>query len=331
MSDEMTYERLSDLALGFQSSRIFLTGVELDIFSHIGDGRGTAAEVAASAGTDLRGTEILLNALTGIGLLTKSDSRYANTPATLRYLVATSPDFAGIGLRHTANLWRTWSNLNEVVRTGALQHPEAKEADAKEWTQSFIMLMHQRAKFRAPKVAEALDLDSTRAVIDIGGGPGTHAIEFAKRNPDLCAVVFDLPEVVQIADRIIYEAGLQDRVTTKSGDYYIDDFGSGYDLAFLSAIVHSNSPDGNKRIFKRAYDALNPGGRIAVVDFIMNDDKTEPRYGAIFAVNMLVNTEGGNCYSKQELRDWFTETGFVNTSIRREIDEAISLMTAVKE
>jgi len=330
MADDVQYERLQELASGFQSSRIFLTAVELDIFTHVGSGSRAPAEVAAGAGTDLRATEILLTALAGLGLLVKSRGAYSNTPLTSKFLIAGSPDYIGTGFRHHANLWHLWSSLNDVMKTGKPRRPSASDEQAKESTESFIMLMHERARFRAPKVAEALDLGATKAVLDIGGGPGTHSIEFARKNPDLCAVVFDLPEVVTIAGRIIREAGMEGRVTTRVGDYYVDDFGSGYDLAFLSAIVHSNSPDGNKQIFRKAYDALEPGGRIAVVDFVTNEDKTSPRFAAIFAVNMLVATEGGDCYSEQELREWFADAGFVNPSIRREIDEDISLMTAVK-
>ncbi|MDO8588722.1 MAG: methyltransferase [Armatimonadota bacterium] len=330
MEEESAYERLSDFALGFQSSRIFLTAVELDIFTHVEPGARTAAEVSSSAGTSLRGTEILLNALAGLGLLEKSAARYSNTPLTSRFLVAGIPDYAGVGFRHTANLWRLWSSLNDVVKTGKPQRPPLSEEEAKDSTESFIMLMHERARFRAPKVAEALELTSTNAVLDIGGGPGTHSIAFAEENPHLCAVIFDLPEVVPIARRIVLEAGMQDRITVKPGDYYVDDFGEGYDLAFLSAIIHSNSPDGNKHIFRKAFDALVAGGRIAVVDFIMNTDKTTPEYGAIFAVNMLVATDEGNCYSEREIREWFAETGFINPSIKHEIDEDICMMIAIK-
>jgi SAM-dependent methyltransferase len=330
MNDETGFEQLSEMAWGFQPSRIFLTAVELDIFTHVGHGSPSASEVAASLGSSVRGTEILLNALAGLGLLSKSQGRFSNTPMTSRFLTAGGPDYALTGFGHSANLWRAWSNLTEVVRTGRVDRPAMSEEDAKDSTESFIMLMHERARYRAPKVADAIDLSSATSVLDIGGGPGTHSMEFAQRKPDLCAVVFDLPEVVGIADRLIREAGLQNRVTVRPGDYYTDDFGQGYDLAFLSAIIHSNSPEGNRHILKKAYGSLVPGGRVAIVDFIMDDEKIKPEFGAVFAVNMLVATDAGNCYNQKEIAEWFAETGFVNPSVKYEIDEDISLMTAVK-
>jgi SAM-dependent methyltransferase len=330
MNDQQGFEQLSEMAWGFQPSRIFLTAVELDVFGCIGHGAVEASAVASNLGTDLRATEILLNALAGLGLLSKSQGKFANTDLTLKYLVTRGPDYALTGLKHTANLWRAWSNLTDIVRTGEVVRTAMSDDEAKESTQSFIMLMHERAKYRAPKVAKSLDLSSVTSVLDIGGGPGTHSMEFAKQNPALCAVVFDLPEVVGIADGLIKQAGLQDRVTIRPGDYYVDDFGQGYDLAFLSAIIHSNSPEGNMQILKKAYNALLPGGRVAIVDFIMDDEKTKPEFGAVFAVNMLVATDAGNCYSQKEIEGWFTQTGFLNSSVKYEIDEDISLMTAIK-
>ena len=330
MNEELEFERLSELVWGFQPSRIFLTAVELDVFTHVGHGSRSASEVAGSLGASLRGTEILLNSLAGLGLLSKSQGRFSNTPLTLRFLVAGAPDYALTGFKHSANLWRAWSNLTEVVKTGRVDRPPMSDEDAKDSTESFIMLMHERARYRAPKVADAIDLSYTMSVLDIGGGPGTHSMEFAIRKPELCAVVFDLTEVVGIAGRLIREAGLQERVTVKPGDYYTDDFGRGYDLAFLSAIVHSNSAEGNVHILKKAHEALQPGGRVAIVDFIMDDEKIKPEFGAVFAVNMLVATDAGNCYNEKEIEEWFAEAGFVNPSVKYEIDEDISLIMAMK-
>lgn len=330
MNEEQGFETLSELASGFQKSRIFLSALELDIFTRIGDQGRTAAEIAAKLRTNLRATEILLNALAGIGLLSKSGQMFLNTPLTLRFLVAGQPDYVGVGLRHSANMWARWHHLTGVVKTGRIPARPARGPEAQASLESFIMLMHERAKYRAPKVADALDLSGVRSVLDVGGGPGTHSIEFAKRNPDLKAVIFDLPDVILIARRIIHENGMEDRVTLQPGDYYVDDFVSGCDLVFLSAIIHSNGPEGNKKIFRKAFDALNPGGKIALVDFIMDDERVRPEFGAVFAVNMLVGTEEGNSYSAKEIGDWLAQAGFADISLQREIDEDISLMTAVR-
>jgi SAM-dependent methyltransferase len=270
-----------------------------------------------------------MHALAAIGLLEVQDDTFKNTPVTARYFVAGKPEYVGTGFLHSANLWNRWSTLTQVMRTGQPVDMAAPAAST-DWTESFIMAMHNRALTRAPKVADALDLSGVSKLLDLGGGPGTHAIVFAQRKPDLKAVILDLPGVVPIAERIILDAGLSDRVSTRPGDYMATDYGSGYDMVFLSAVIHSNSPDENIHIFKKAYDSLNPGGRIAIVDFILNDEKTDPKFGAIFAVNMLVGTSSGNSYSGKEISSWLEKAGYKDISSPVDVDEDIALMTAVK-
>lgn len=329
MPNEMTIDRIQELAYGFWPSRIFLTAVELDLFTVLAEGNLDSTQVASALELDIRAVDILLHALAALGLLNVNDERFSNTQTTARFLVAGKPEYMGTALKHSANLWHRWSTLTQVMRTGAPVEV-AVSGTTEDWTESFIMAMHKRALSRAPKVADALDLAGAKNLLDLGGGPGTHSIVFTERNPGLNAVIFDLPGVIPLAEEIVAEAGLSDRVSTKAGDYLVDDFGSGYDVVFLSAIIHSNSPQENIHIFKKAYDSLNPGGRIAVVDFILNDDKTEPVFGALFAVNMLVGTSSGNSYSRKEIQSWLEETGYADVSNPIEVDEDIALMTARK-
>ncbi len=147
-------------------------------------------------------------------------------------------------------------------------------------------------------------------LLDIGGGSGAYAIEFARAHPALDAEVLDLSTVVGIAERHIAEAGLTTRVRTRIGDLRRDAFGSGYDLALLSAICHMLGPDENRDLFRRACASLVPGGRLVVQDHVMSDDKTTPRGGAVFAVNMLVGTPNGGSYSLGEYTRWLQEAGF---------------------
>ena len=297
-------DELAQSIRGFQESRVILTALELDLFSAIGSG-ATAAQAAATAGTEARATEMLLNALASLELVRKEGGVFHNAPVAARFLAAGSPDSARMAMLHTARLWHRWSGLTECVRTGTAA-PDERDAEG---TEAFIAAMHNNARQRAAQLAQALAAGASR-MLDVGGGSGAYAIAFAQANPELRAEVFDQPAVLAIADRHIREAGLEKRIATRVGDLRTDEFGGGYDLVLISAICHMLGVEENRDLLARAFRALAPGGRVAIQDFLLRADKTGPRSGALFSLNMLVNTEGGASYSEEEYTAWLREAGF---------------------
>ncbi|HWQ56609.1 MAG TPA: methyltransferase [Bryobacteraceae bacterium] len=288
----------------FRESRAILTAIELDLFDAVGQG-GNAAAIAARLQTDLRATEMLVNALTAMGMLVKQDGTFRNSPIAERYFTAGSRDNARMAMMHQVRLWKTWSNLTESVRTGRPAPPEPVPS-----TEAFIAAMHHNAAAGAAPVVGAVGTAGVRRMLDVGGGSGAYSIAFAKANAELRAEILDRAPVVEIAQRHIAAAGLADRVTTRVGDLRTDSFGAGYDLVLISAICHMLSPEENRDLLRRAHEALAPGGRVAVQDFILNPEKTAPRFGALFSLNMLVNTDSGASYSEPEYKIWLRETGF---------------------
>ncbi len=302
-------DELNDLIRGFQEGRAVLTALELDLFTAVGDG-ARAAEAAARVGTDPRATEMLLNALASLRLLSKRDRVFHNTPAAARYLAGGSPDNARPALMHTAHLWQRWSTLTECVRAGTAVAHDEMVSRGPEWTEAFIAAMHRNASERAPLVVSAVGADKVRRMLDVGGGSGAYSIAFARANSKLRAEILDLATVEPIAQRHIQEAGVEDRVTIRAGDLRTDRLGEGYDLVFVSAICHMLSPEENLDLLRRCREALAPGGRAVIQDFILEPDKTAPRFAALFALNMLVGTRGGSSYSEPEYAAWLEEAGF---------------------
>ncbi len=300
---------LNDRIRGFQESRAILTALELDLFTAVAEG-ATAAEVAAKLGAAPRSTEMLLNALASLRLLVKREGVFHNSPAAARYFAAGSRDNARPALLHTAHLWQRWSTLTDCVRAGSAVAREEPSARSEDWTEAFIAAMHRNASERAPLVARAVGAENAGRMLDVGGGSGAYSIAFARTYPALRADILDLAGVAPIARRHIREAGLEDRVTVRIGDLRSDQLGEGYHLVFLSAICHMLSPAGNLDLFLRCHQALAPGGRIVVQDFILEADKTAPRFAALFALNMLVGTHGGSSYSEPEYAGWLSEAGF---------------------
>ena len=322
----LTADALTAMARGFRQSRVLLTGFELDVFTLIADGADTAPAVATLAGTDARATERLLNALVAIGLLEKEDGRFRNAAVAARHLVrGTNGYLAGLG--HSAQLFPRWATLTEAVRAGTrIVDTERAPFDS----EAFIAAMHHRAAKTADAVIAPIGLDGVRRVIDIGGGSGVFAMAFCRAREDIRAVVLDLPHVVPITRRYIAESGFASRIEAVAGDYLTDDLGSGFDLAFLSAIVHSNGAAENRDLLKRTVAALRPGGRVVIQDWLMDDDRIEPAEGTFFALNMLVNTKAGDSFTETEVRTWLTEAGCGRTE-RIGTDPRTSFLIGHKE
>jgi (2Fe-2S) ferredoxin/2-polyprenyl-3-methyl-5-hydroxy-6-metoxy-1,4-benzoquinol methylase len=296
---------------GYQPSRVLLTAIELDVFTAIGDG-SECDEVASKLNTDRRAMEKLLDALVALEVLRKEDGTYSNTPMSERYLVAGAADDARTALMHTAHLWQRWSTLTDCVRKGTAVTYREMTDRGDDWTTAFIAAMHRNAAARAPQVVRAVGLEDARRMLDIGGGSGAYAIAFARASRDLRVEVLDLQTVLPIAHKHIEEAGLSDRITTRAGDLRSDDLGSGFDLILLSAICHMLGPAANRNLLQRCFAALSPGGRVCIQDFILESDRTSPRSAALFALNMLVGTEEGSTYTREEYRSWLDHIGFVD-------------------
>ncbi len=317
-------ESLDAALRAFQESRTLLTAIELDVFTAIGGG-ARAEEVASNIGADSRATQMLLNALVALGALSKRGDVYSNTPAAAAH-------FAGAGrlpLMHNVHLWDRWSRLTECVRRGTAVDLVDMEKRSEEWIAAFIAAMQRNSQEGAPAVAGAVDTSNVRRMLDVGGGSGAYSIALARANPQLHAVIFDQKPVLAIAQTHIDRAGLAARITTQAGDLRTDAYGEDFDLVFISSICHMLSPAENIEMFRKALAALNPGGRIVMRDFILEDDKTAPRQAALFALNMLVGTREGSSYSRSEYKNWLEQAGF--TDVRHVgLPGPASLMIGVK-
>lgn len=291
---------------GFQESRIILTAIELDIFSAAGDG-ATAADVAKRCGTELRATNLLLDALVAIGLLAKSDGKWRTTPVSRRFFAAGGEHDSRAALMHQVGLWARWNNLTEVVRLGLPLRP--RDASDDTWTRAFIAAMHRNAAERAPHVVRAVGAESVTRMLDVGGGSGAYSIAFAQANPKLEAEMLDLAPVLAIANEHVVAAGLSDRIRLRAGDLREDPLGSGFDFIFVSAICHMLGDDENEDLIRRCHAALAPGGRLVIADFILDESRSTPRQAALFSINMLVGTEKGRSYTEQEYRSWISAAG----------------------
>jgi len=291
---------------GFRASRVVLTANNLRVFENIGKG-SSSDDLAKALRTDLRAMEILLDAVASLGLLRKSGTAYRLTPTAKRFLLPESPWYQGDMLRHADALWKNWSGLDNVVRSGLPNRAGARDHDV------FIRAMHNNAVLRAPQVIAGLDLRGVRTALDLGGGPGTYSMALAKRG--VAVTLFDLPDTLEVAQEVVRKSRLK-HVTFRSGDFHFDDIGSGYDLVLISQVLHSNSTVENIALLGKAHDALAPHGRVAIHEFSLNEDHASPVPGALFSVNMLVNTAGGRSYTRKEMKSWLTKAGLKSVTVK---------------
>jgi SAM-dependent methyltransferase len=325
----MNPNTIREFAASFQKSRILLSGFELDIFTNI-EKSGTAGnQIANKLHLDEHACERLLNALVSLGFLAKQNGLFFNTPESFAFMSKKSPDYLG-GLMHTNHLWNTWSNLTGVVKTGISAHPAEINVRGEEWLFPFINAMHDRAKKQAPQQLADIDLSGVMSTLDIGGGSGAYSMELVSKKPGIEATVFDLPNVIPITKKFIDKEGYSGKIKTHPGDYTKDDLPEGFDMVFLSAIIHSNSLEVNQNLIKNCFHSLNKNGRIIIQDWIMNSDRTQPTSGAVFAINMLVGTEAGDCFTEQEVTEMLIVAGFKNIS-RIEFESGLSQMIAKRD
>ncbi|WP_051564463.1 methyltransferase [Desulfovermiculus halophilus] len=315
----------------FMSSRTLLTACELDLFTALDRTPDTAPGLAESLGVDPRALTRILDCLVTLNFLTKSPAQIYQPASAGRLLSSDHEETVLPMAKHLAHTWNNWHYLTETVRRGENPHQQhVTNLDPKE-QRSFIGAMHVVGRELSRDIAAEYDASFAGSLLDIGGGSGVYTTAFLQANPGLRAAVFDLEQVIPLTRQFIAEHGLEDRVDFVAGDFYLHELPSGFDLALLSAIIHQNSRQENRDLYRKVYKALNPGGRLLIRDHIMDEDRTKPGAGAMFALNMLVNTRGGDTYTFAEVHDDLQQAGFVDIKDLRSGQDSFERMDCLVE
>jgi len=294
-------KEIRKLSGGFQSARVLITANNYRVFDFL-ETQQTGGTIARKIKADHRATEMLLDALTGMGLLNKKNGKYKNTPLASRMLVSGKKYYQGDIISHSDMIWDRWASLDTILKTG-------KPSLSPRNHTAFILGMHNLAVLKAGGIIKAIGLDNVQKVLDLGGGPGTYAIEMAKKGLDVS--LFDLPETMKIARKVAKQSGIgKNSIRFMGGDFLNDDLGKDYDLILISQILHMFSEKVNMDLIRKCKKALAKKGKIVIHEFIINEDRTSPVHSALFAINMLVNTSDGRTYTPGEISKWFRKSGF---------------------
>jgi len=289
--------------------------VKLDIFSALVEQQLSAAELTVRTGFNPRGLQMLLRALVALGLLEKSGETFTATFFAAQFLSRSSPAYLGHIILHHHHLMTGWAKLDEAVRLGLPVRENSSHQIDEAARESFLMGMFNLATLIAPKIVTRINLDGRRRLLDLGGGPGTYAIHFCQHNPGLEAVIYDLPSTQGFARQTIDRFGLGDRIAFHAGDFLADLIPSGFDVAWLSHILHGEGPENCALLLAKTVKALDPKGLLLVQEFIRDDNGDRQLFPELFSLNMLINTEHGQSYSQNELFAMLADAGLVD--IRR--------------
>ncbi|HEY1766309.1 MAG TPA: methyltransferase [Terracidiphilus sp.] len=314
---QVTPERIYQLAFAFAPTLILEAAIRQRVFDVLDQGPMSLQQLHAVTGSSERGLAAILNALTGLAFLAKdAQGNYSLTPESSVFLVTTKPSFQGGLLRHaSSHLVPRWLHLNEVIETGRPVAAANQEADGVAFFEQFVNDIFPMSYPAAQALAAHLNLASAAAtvsVLDLAAGSGVWGIALAQSSNSVRVTAVDWPGVLAVTRKGAARFGLAERFSFNEGDLLAADFGSGHNVATLGHILHSMGAEDSKTLLKRVFEALAPGGTIAIAEFLVNADRTGPMNGLLFAVNMLVNTENGDAFSFEEIASWLRDAGFTN-------------------
>lgn len=308
--------RILEITSAFYDSCVLFSASDLGVFAYLAEkGSADAAAVADGCSLSERGCRLLLDGCVALGLLAKQDGKYSNTPEVAMFLVPGAPGDLSRAIRYNRDVYPAWGKLSEFVKTGEpVEKPEIHLGEDPDRTRAFVLSMHGRALGIGRAVVPNIDLSGRKQLLDVGGGPGAYSTLIAQHNPEIACTMIDLPAVATIADELIEEAGVADRVKTIKGDYHTTDFPGGNDAVIFFGVLHQESPEDIVALFKKAYDALNPGGIVYVMDMMTDATHAAPKFSSLFAVNMALTTVNGWVFSDEELKGWLGEAGLTGFS-----------------
>ncbi len=322
MSDKLDPSNIMQTATGFWASKVLLTAVEFDLFSVLGDGAMTASQLGGQLKLHPRGTYDFFDALVALKFLERDgdgpQGRYKNTPETAAFLNKRSPSYIG-GLPEMLNtrLFGFWNDLGTALRTGQPQNEmklhgkpifeELYASEAKLGEFLAAMTGFQAANFL--QLAERFDFSKYETVSDIGGALALLSRLVGARHEHLTFKTFDLPPVAPHAQKHIDAAGMTERISVVSGDFFADDLPKA-DVVTMGNILHDWNLEKKKILIRKAYDALPEGGAFIAIENLIDDARRENAFGLLMSLNMLIEFGDAFDYTGADFRQWCGEVGF---------------------
>jgi hypothetical protein len=303
-------ETIQRLAAGVAPALAMLAGLQLDIFSHLGDAALTATELASGLGVAEERLSRLLHALVVAGLLERRDGSFANTPESAAFLVKGRAGYIGAVHELWSQLWLADLGTARSIRTGQPTALHDFTAAGDDEMAAMLRGMHAGAVGGGRDLAARFDLSQYRSLVDVGGGSGGLAAALCAANPTLQATLFDLPRTAALAAPILRETPGGDRVAIETGDILLEPPPGLYDAAVIRALVQVLGPADARRAIANTAAALRPGGSLFILGGgMLDDDRLGPRAAVFWSVTFMNIYPAGASYTEAEHAAWLAEAG----------------------
>ena len=296
-------EYIMNLALGYQVSQVLFAAVKMDVFTLLEEEAQTISGLSRTLQGDKSALSRFMTVLLDIKLLEEKNGLFYNTDIASRHLVKGKKGYLGNSIHHSCNLWDFWENLDEPVKKGTPHIPDNDYLnDFPHRLEDYLSAMKDTADLKADAIADVISIQNFRNMLDIGCGPATYALAFSQRNPDLHATLIDLEPNLQYARERITGSMGKERIKTISCQVLEDDIpGSGYDLVFISNLIHIYDKEEVRNILTKAWDVLNASGSMVIHDYIRGVTGSRPHFTSLFDLTMFLGTPRGRCYDRKEL------------------------------
>ncbi len=323
--------RLQTMSRAFIESAAMFSAIDLGLFTSISNGNNTVGTFAAEAGISELNAERLMTVAASSGLINLAGDHYENAEDVQRYLVEGEKGYAGAWLTFTRPGWKNWGEL-----TSKLQNPQSPTvigsydtmtvAKARTYHEATASIGFGAGR----RFAKQVDLSSRHKMMDLGGGSGAYSIVAAQNHPQLSAVVFDLPPVVEVTKDFIKDNGVEDRVSTQGGDFTIDSFPENCDVAIMA----SNLPQYNREIIslviQKAFDALLPGGEMHLIGEMLDDDHAGPLDAAIWGLLEVMSNSTGLAHTRADCAGYFEQAGFTDVEVNEFVPGVLARVSGTK-
>ncbi|SEO24720.1 Dimerisation domain-containing protein [Rhodospirillales bacterium URHD0017] len=319
---DVSPDAIVQLGLGFWGSKALLSAVELGLFTELASGPLDLAALTKRLRLHQRSARDFLDALLALGMLQRNGERYANTPATDRFLDHRKPGYIG-GLLEMANarLYPFWGSLTEALRTGDPQN-EAKQGrdlfdelyNDPQRLAEFLKAMTGLSLGSAAVIANKFPWADCQTFADIGAAQGGLAVTLARTHAHLSGIGFDLPVVRPHFEAFVAEQGLSGRLAFRGGDFFADPLPTA-DVLVMGHILHDWGFEKKRLLIDKAYQALPYGGALIVYETIIDDERRNNAFGLLMSLNMLIETREGFDYTGKDCMGWMKETGFAETRV----------------
>jgi hypothetical protein len=288
---------LLDLGLAYWKSKAFLTACDLDVFRVIHNGPGTAEDVAKNVGLPKRSTSILLNSMVALGILLKRNKKYFVSEDFVPFVVSGSECMRDFFLAINRLFYEPFVKFEEALTHGrpvwSVESDNRHKPVSMKDGQMITNAMHSLNMPVGKSLSNKYDFSVHRNLLDIGGGSGVMAINAVKSHTNLRATVLDRPTICPVTRRFIKEFGLAEIIKVRPIDFIREPIPEGFDVHVYSNIFQNLREDECRLLLKKSYEALSPGGRVLIVEYLLDEIGTGPYFSAMFNLFSVVALEGG--------------------------------------